>query len=103
MEDDDINRHPGINSDLIRIYFERGDIKSLTSLFDFLRRTTLRAESLSRAYQSQMVELHRRLEDIRMGANVKKKQPIEPTSPEPPQTKPTVARKPKGKVIDIDL
>lgn len=105
---DDLSRHPGINADLVKEYFDKGDLANLTTLFDFMRRAMLRAESLSRAYQSQMFELHRRLDDARSPDRIiavskpRREVPDTVVEPKPKLAKPARPSKPDLSV-DIEL
>jgi hypothetical protein len=99
---DDLSRHPGINVDLITDYFNKGDLRNLLTVFDFLRRATLRAEALSRAYQAQMFELHRRLDAERSSTGVTISKPRKIVIDDEPKPVKYV-KPPKGNIIDIEL
>lgn len=115
QETDDLTKHPGINEDLVRQYHEAGDLKNLIALFNFMRRTMLRAESLATAYQRQMFVLHNLLEDAKRGAinepRARRIIPAEPTISKPKQTEnkpePKTESKPKrpqkGEIVDISI
>jgi len=52
----DLDQYPGINEDLIREQFTKGEdgLKYLISLFHYIQRCKNRAETLSLVYQRQM-------------------------------------------------
>lgn len=107
---DDLSRHPGINHDLIKQYFEAGDLKNLIAVFDFLRRATLRAEALATVYQRQMFILNDRIEELKKGGITEPRaRRIVPadTSTKKPDTvvepKPKLAKPIKGSIVDITL
>jgi hypothetical protein len=91
MSDSEI---PAINEDLIRRYFEAGDLKNLLSIFNFQQRCKNRAEELSRAYLAQMVVLGKTLDALREG--------LKPERPEKSEAKkPKSEALSKSQVLDI--
>lgn len=90
----DINAEvPGINPELITKYFNHPDrefgLKQLITVFDYLRRATLRAEDLSQAYLNQIVKLQRQ----------KAENPDNPIANIKPNTSGTTTKSAKPKIL----
>lgn len=106
---DDLNQYPGINAALIKRYVDENDLDNLLAIFDFLRRSTLRAETLSQVYLNQITVLQKRLNAARAADTEVIREPrakriVEPT--EPKTSAPRVAKKPKepeGDILEIEF
>lgn len=94
-----------MNEALVKQYFEAGDLTSLLTLFDHLHKCATRAEQLSLAYQHQMFELHKRLDQSRETQADAMNPPRRraPAADKPDAKSVAKPRKPQGEIIDIDF